>query len=74
MEATNVIDIGAKESVDRVKAVVDDNINKTESAKKSVSEKRKKEVENGAVRIKDEGTTLEVRGKLIAGYKMSLNG
>ena len=60
MEATNVIDVGAKESVDKVKSLVDANLGKTETSKKTVNERRKKEVENGVGRIKEEGTTLEV--------------
>jgi len=59
MEASNLIEVRAKESVGRVKAVVDANIAKAETSKKTVNETRKKEVENGAAQIKSEGNSLE---------------
>jgi len=59
MDATNVIDFRAKECVEIVRAAVDANVSKVEMAKKDVNEKRKREVENSACKIKDEGTNLE---------------
>ena len=60
MDATNVIDFRAKECVEIVRAAVDANVSKVEMAKKDVNEKRKREVENSACKIKVEGTNLEV--------------
>jgi len=72
MEATNVIDVGAKESVDKVKGLVDANLGKTETSKKTVNERRKKEVENGVGRIKEEGTALETQTASLKTLKREL--
>jgi len=67
-----VIDVGAKELVDKVKSLVDANLGKTETSKKTVNERRKKEVENGVGRIKEEGTTLETQTASLKTLKREL--
>ena len=61
MEATNVIEARAKESVDKIKSVSDANCTKVDAAKKSSDDKKKKEVAIAVSKVKDEGAGLEVR-------------
>lgn len=61
MEATNVIDIRAKESEGVIKAAVESNIAKIDQAKKGAMEKRKKEVDLSAAKVTEAGSNLGIQ-------------
>jgi len=69
MEATNVIEARAKESVDKIKSVSDANCTKVDAAKKSSDDKKKKEVAIAVNKVKDEGAGLEAKASDLRGLR-----
>jgi len=61
MEATNVIEAKAKESVDQIKSAAEARCAQVDAAKKAAEEKRKKQVAEGEAKIKGEGAALQAK-------------
>ena len=61
MEATNVIETRAKESVDQIKSVAEARGAQVDAAKKAAEEKKKKQVAEAETKVKSEGEGLQVR-------------
>jgi len=61
MEATNVIEVRAKDSVDKLKSAVDATCGRVDAAKKTVEEKRKRQVAESVAIVKNEGVALETK-------------
>merc|ERR1712198_181817 len=69
MEATNVIEARAKDSVDKLKSVADATCGRVDAAKKTVDEKRKREVAEGVANLNGEGIALETKSADLKGLQ-----
>jgi len=69
MEANNLIEIKAKHSVDEIKSIVDARCVKAETAKKEVDEKRKRQINDGADKVKGEATAVESQSSNLTSLK-----